>query len=240
MATPRATSTSRSFYGSSSSTPGSKVPKPKRQRLSGLNLVKSLQVANGENLDDLGMTLSSDDENSESANVGGGRASPTQYDPESSEDDPAGGEELELSFNSSMYSFDDHSSSQSVSRSSTPATRSHAGAKKSGPVVVTPQSRLGHSQSEGGGSHRLADMLDRQNNLILELLSKHEQLSMSLQEVRSELRETKETVGRMVQENKATSNKDEVEKMKRKYPSSLTVSVHYEIINYIQKLCPYA
>lgn len=53
-------------------------------------------------------------------------------------------------------------------------------------------------------------MLDRQNNLILELLSKHEQLSASLQEVQSELRETKETVGRMVQENKATSNKDEV------------------------------
>ena len=59
-------------------------------------------------------------------------------------------------------------------------------------MVVTPQSRIGHSQSEGGGSHRLADMLDRQNNLILELLSKHEQLSMSLQEVWSELRETKQ------------------------------------------------
>lgn len=90
-------------------------------------------------------------------------------------------------------------------------------------MVVTPQCILGHSQSEGGGSHRLVDMLDRQNNLILELLSKHEQLSTSLQEVRSELRETKETVGRMVQENKA-SNKDEAEKMKRKYPSSLTVN----------------
>ena len=165
--------------------------------------MKSLQVAGGENLDDLGMTLSSDDEKSESTNDGGGGASPIQYDPKSSEDDPAGGEELELSFNSSMYSFDDpasltdRSSSQSVSRSSTPATRSHFRTKKGGPMVVTPQSRLGNSHSEGGGSHCLADMLDRQNNLILELLSKHEQLSMSLQEVRSELRETKETVGRI-------------------------------------------
>lgn len=164
----------------------------------------------------MGIDLSSDDENSESANNGGRRASP-QYDPtdpESSEEDPAAGEGLELSFNSSMYSFEDqasltdHSSSQSVSRS-TPATKSRVASRKGGPTAV--------------GSHRLADMLDRQNNLILELLSKHEQLSTSLQEVRSE---TKETVGRMVQENKATSNKDEVEKMKRKYPSSLTVSIH--------------
>ena len=69
-------------------------------------------------------------------------------------------------------------------------------------------------------------MLDCQNNLILEQLSKQEQLSTSLQEVRSELRETKETVGKVVQENKATSSKDDArEKMKRKYPSSLTVSI---------------
>ena len=151
---------------------------------------------------------------------------------------PAERDELEISFNSSMYSFydpaslTDHSSSLSVSRSSTPSSTSRVRAKKSGSVVVTPQSRLGNGQSEGGGSHRLADMLDRQNNLILELFNKHKQLSTSLQEVRSELRETKETVGRMVQENKATS-KVESEKMKRKYPSSLTVSVHYTIMNYM-------
>ena len=39
-------------------------------------------------------------------------------------------------------------------------------------------------------------MLDCQTNLILEQLSKQEQLSTSLQAVRSELRETKETVGK--------------------------------------------
>ena len=55
----------------------------------------------------------------------------------------------------------------------------------SGSATVTPPSRLGNNQSEAVGSYHLADMLDRQNNLILELLSKHEQLSMSLQEVRS-------------------------------------------------------
>ena len=87
-----------SFYGS---TPGSKGPKPKRHRLSGLNLVKSLQVADGENLDDLGMTLSSNDEKSDSTNDGGGGASPIQYDPESN----SAGEEVELSFNSSTYSL---------------------------------------------------------------------------------------------------------------------------------------
>ena len=73
MATPRAALSSRLFYGFSSSTPGSKGPKPKRQRLSGLNLMKSLQVANGENDNDVGIDLSSDDE---STNNGGGRASP--------------------------------------------------------------------------------------------------------------------------------------------------------------------
>ena len=234
MATPRAktraTSTTSSFYGSSSSTPASKGPKPKRQRLGGLNLVKSLRLANDENLDDLGIDLSSDDEHSESANNQGGGPTSPPHDPtdlESGEDDPHMGEGLELSFNSSMYSFEDpasltdHSSSLSVSRSSTPASKSHVQSKKAGSGAVTPQYRIGTVES-----HRLADMLDRQNNLILELLNKHEQLSTSLQEVRSELRETKETVGRMVQETKASSNKDDVEKMKRKYPSSLTVSIH--------------
>ena len=62
-----------------------------------------------------------------------------------------------------------------------------------------------------GGPYAIADMLDRQNNLILELLSKHEQLSSSIQEVRSELRETTKTVGKLM-ENKATSSKEEVEK----------------------------
>ncbi len=62
----RVASSSRSFYGSSSSTPESKGPKPKRQRLSGLNLVKSLQVANDASLDDI--DLSSDEEKSESTN----------------------------------------------------------------------------------------------------------------------------------------------------------------------------
>ena len=63
-----------------------------------------------------------------------------------------------------------------------PCTKSRIGAKKrySGSATVTPQSRLGNNQSEAIGSYRLADMLDRQNNLILELLSQHEQLSLSL------------------------------------------------------------
>ena len=75
---------------------------------------------------------------------------------------------LELSYNSSMYSFKDpasltdQSSSQSISRS-IPATKSHIGTKKggSGSVTVTPQSMLGNNQSEAVGSYRLADMLDR-------------------------------------------------------------------------------
>ena len=69
-------------------------------------------------------------------------------------------------------------------------------------------------------------MLDCQSNLILELLNKNEQLCTSFREVQSELRETKETVGRMVQVTNAYSNKDDVEKMKRKYSSSLTLSIH--------------
>lgn len=139
-ATPRAALSSCLFYDSSSSTPGSKGPKPKWQQLSGLNLVKSLQVTNGENYDNVEIDLSSNDE---STNNGGSWASP-QYnptDPESSEDPAVG---LELSFNSSMYSLEDpasltdQSSSQSIS-TSTPATKSRIGARK---VVLDLQQSL--------------------------------------------------------------------------------------------------
>ena len=67
--------------------PGSK---PKQQRLGGLNLVKSLQLAH---LDDLGIDLCSDDEHSESANNQGGGPTSPPHDPtdlESGEDDPHG------------------------------------------------------------------------------------------------------------------------------------------------------
>ena len=160
MATPRAntraTSTTSSFYGSSSSIPGSKGSKLTRQRLGGLNLVKSLQLANGDNLNDLGIDLSSDDEHSESANNQGGGPNSPPHNPtdlESGEDDPHTGG-LELSFTSSMYSFEDpalltdHSSSLSVSRSSTPASKSHVQSKKAGSGAVTPQYRIGTVESQ--------------------------------------------------------------------------------------------
>ena len=93
--------------------------------------MKSLQLANDENLDDLGIDQSSDDQHSESANnQGDGPTSPPHdlIDLESGEDDPHMGG-LEFSFNSSMYLFEDpalltdHSSSLSVSRLLTPTLK---------------------------------------------------------------------------------------------------------------------
>ena len=102
------------------------------------------------------------------------------------------GEGLELSFNSSMYSFEDPASliDHSISLFINFCLKVSCSIKE---IWVTPQYRIGTVES-----HHLAD----------------EQLSTSLQEVRSELREAKETVGRMVQETKASSNKEDMEKMK--------------------------
>ena len=78
------------------------------------------------------------------------------------------GKGLELSFNLSMYSFEDpasladHSSTLSVSRLSSPGSKAHVQSKKSGSGTVTPQYRI-----ETFESHCLADMPERQKYLIL-------------------------------------------------------------------------
>ena len=69
--------------------------------------------------------------------------------------------------------------------------------------------------------YRVTDLLERQNRLILDLLDKHENLSSSIQEVKSDLKETRATVKKIIEANEKKS--EQSEKMKRKYPSSLTV-----------------
>ena len=68
--------------------------------------MKSLQLAN---LYDLGIDPCSDEHSESANNQGGGPTSPPHdsTDLESGGNDPHMGEGLELSFNSSMYSFED-------------------------------------------------------------------------------------------------------------------------------------
>lgn len=66
----------------------------------------------------------------------------------------------------------------------------------------------------------MPDLLERQNNLLLELLKEQKRLICSVAEVQTELKETKDIVDRLVEANEY---KEEDKTKKRKYPSSLTV-----------------
>ena len=73
-------------------------------------------------------------------------------------------------------------------------------------------------------NYRVADLLEKQNQLILDLISKQESLSSSIREVKSDLKETKVTIKKLSEVNEKQN--EQSEKMKRKYPSSLTVIYH--------------
>ena len=55
----------------------------------------------------------------------------------------------------------------------------------------------------------------------MDLLNKQEGLTTSIQDIKDELKQTKEVVTKLVEADR--QNPDQSEKMKRKYPSSLTV-----------------
>ena len=121
-------------------------------------------------------------------------------DEASSEKDPLNNS-LNSTHNSLMYSF----------TSSTP--------------IRPPSTTSGSVPSnDAGSSDHISDLLQRQNDLIKEMLKKQEGLSGALEEVKADLKETRSHVDQLLEEQKtkvqATSNK-----LKRKYPSSLTVCV---------------
>lgn len=123
---------------------------------------------------------------------------------------PNNDSESELLNNSgNMYSFE-HVTSQ---HTSTPlSTRSHSSA-----------SNISGSGSSGFGSTSLADLIQRQNQLIMELLSKQDSMTSAIEEVRHDLKETRSHVDQLMEAQKAKIVDTDCKSHKRKYPSSLTV-----------------
>lgn len=68
----------------------------------------------------------------------------------------------------------------------------------------------------------LADLIQRQNDLILELLKKQEGLTEAIEEVKTDLKETRSHVDELV-DARQKKQLDASNKSKRKYPSTLTV-----------------
>lgn len=75
----------------------------------------------------------------------------------------------------------------------------------------------------------MSDLLERQNVLMLQLLDEQKKLSSSIQEVKEELKDTKDTVAKLMAAQES-NDKVQPNKMKRKYPSSLTVSFILECV----------
>lgn len=196
----------KSFYSSrkSSSHSSLSVQPKKKQRLDSVRVGEAIRMSHGvtnekvvESLDDVSDLSDSDDESIEGSR-------------DLHEQSPA---EAELSFgstpsNNSMYTFD-HVSSTPV----TPCSRPHSSAS-------------GSASGSGSGSERsndrLMDLIQRQNQLIIELLGKQDGMTNAIEEVKRDLKETRSDVNKLmeVQQNKP---EDTGKKQKRMYPSSLTV-----------------
>ena len=87
-----------------------------------------------------------------------------------------------------MYSFE-HVTSQ---HTSTPlSTRSHSSA-----------SSISGSGSSGFGSTSLADLIQRQNQLIMELLSKQDSMTSAIEEVRHDLKGMRSHVDQLMEAQK--------------------------------------
>ena len=103
-------------------------------------------------------------------------------------------------------------------------TFDHSTLSQTSPAISS-GGRTSHSNST---SSHLVDLIQRQNHLITELLSKNDTLVASLDDVKRDLKETRSDVNKLkeTQEklNRHTDAPTVGQKPKRKYPSSLTVS----------------
>ena len=200
----------RSFYSSrkSSSQSTLRTQPTKKQRLDSVGVGEAIRMLHGVTNDRIVETLDdvSDLSDSDHESFAEGDRDPLE---QNLGDVP----EAELSFgstpsNSSMYTFDNVTSTPV-----TPLSRPHSSASSSG-------SGLERSND------RLMDLIQRQNQLIIELLGKQDGVTTAIEEVKRDLKETRSDVNKLmeVQQNKA---EDTGKKQKRKYPSSLTVRVNY-------------
>ena len=203
----------KSFYSSrkSSSHSSLSVQPKKKQRLDSVGVGEAIRMSHGvtnervvESLDDVSDLSDTDNESF----AEGSRDLHEQSLP----DVP----ETELSFgsipsNSSMYTFDNVSSTPV-----TPLSRPHSSA--SGSVSGLERS-----------NDRLMDLIQRQNQLIVELLGKQDGMTNAIEEVKRDLKETRSDVNKLmeVQQNKP---EDTGKKQKRTYPSSLTV---WKLVSYV-------
>ena len=109
-----------------------------------------------------------------------------------------------------MYSFE-HVTSQ---HTSTPlSTRSHSSAS----------SISGSGSSGFGSTTSLADLIQCQNQLIMELLSKQDSMTSAIEEVRHDLKGMRSRVDQLMEAQKTKIVDTDCKSHKRNYPSSLTV-----------------
>lgn len=123
------------------------------------------------------------------------------------QDETNSGEQGDESFGSThssqMYSF---------SNTSTPG----------GSLPSSLRSTNGSVNEAAEPSDYFKDLIQRQNLLIMEMLKKQESLNGALEEVKTDLKETRSNVSLLFEEQKKKTS-DSSSKLKRKYPSSLTV-----------------
>ena len=192
--------TTRSFYSSrkSSSNSSLRTQPKKKQRFDSVGVGEAIRMSHGVTSERIIETL---DDVSDLSDID--QESFAEGDSDPLEQNPADVPETDLSFGS-MYTFDNINSTPV-----TPLSRPHSSASSSGSGSEKPDDRL-------------MDLIQRQNQLILELLGKQDGMTTAIQEVKRDLKETRSDVNKLmeVQQNKAGGT---CKKQKRKYPSSLTV-----------------
>ena len=138
--------------------------------------------------------------------------------------------------NENMYSFERETpvvQDQLPSTSSTPSTALLGNGSSTNTGFYTPSSRqqvpfdsITPVLTRRRDNNHISDLLERQNNLILQLVKEQKTLTISIVEIKEELKETKENVDRFLESQESNECKKD-EKMKRRYPSSLTVGYNY-------------
>lgn len=88
----------------------------------------------------------------------------------------------------------------------------------------TPSNSQNILRRKEANNFALSDLLERQNGLMLQLLEEQKRLASCIPDLKKEIKETKDTVEKLVAAQE-TTEKCHQDKMKRKYPFSLTVSL---------------
>lgn len=130
--------------------------------------------------------------------------------------------DLELS-DQDLIDYDDEERNINESFSSTHSSQMYSFSDVSTPVAS--QSKTTNRATTDEASAYFKDLIQRQNLLILEMLEKQKSLNNTLEEVKTDLKETQSHVRLLFEEKRKRTSEDAGSKPKRKYPSSLTVCV---------------